>query len=258
VSNDGGTTLQGTPNPEAPNPQLPIVQKLRIRYAKRGRMRFTSHRDFARAFERAIRRAALPIAHSSGYSPHPKISYAGASPTGAASEAEYLEIGLIRAMEPADVQAALDEALPTGLDIIDVVVSPGGALADLLQGSRWLIELPEVSAADAAAAVETFLARDEVLVERMMKKGLRTFDCRDAVIRLRVDERSGTGGCAILDVVVRHDIPSVRPDDVITGLRTLCGLPIEKAPLATRSDQGPLDVQNGTVGDPLATGRDAP
>ncbi|MBC9225743.1 DUF2344 domain-containing protein [Aeromicrobium sp. 636] len=258
MSNDGGTTLQGTPNPEAPNPQLPIVQKLRIRYAKRGRMRFTSHRDFARAFERAIRRAALPIAHSSGYSPHPKISYAGASPTGAASEAEYLEIGLIRAMEPAEVQAALDEALPTGLDIIDVVVSPGGPLADLLQGSRWFIELPEVSAEAAAAAVETFLARDEVLVERMMKKGLRTFDCRDAVIRLRVDERSGTDGCAILDVVVRHDIPSVRPDDVITGLRTLCGLPIEKAPLATRSDQGPLDVQNGTVGDPLATGRDAP
>ncbi|GAA3531913.1 radical SAM protein [Aeromicrobium flavum] len=257
MSNDGSTTLQGTPNPEAPNPQLPIVQKLRIRYAKRGRMRFTSHRDFARAFERAIRRAALPIGHSSGYSPHPKISYANASPTGAASEAEYLEIGLTRPMDPAEVQAALDEALPTGLDIVDVVVSPGGALADLLQASRWLIELPEVSVADATAAVETFLAREEVLVERMMKRGLRTFDCRDAVLALRVDETVGTGGCAILDVVVRHDIPSVRPDDVITGLRTLCGLPIEKAPLATRSDQGPLDARTGTVGDPLATGRDA-
>lgn len=258
MTNDGSTTLQGTPNPEAPNPQLPIVQKLRIRYAKRGRMRFTSHRDFARAFERAIRRAELPIGHSSGYSPHPKISYANASPTGAASEAEYLEIGLTRPMDPADARTALDEALPTGLDIVDVVVSPGGPLADLLQASRWLIELPEVSVADAAAAVETFLARDEVLVERMMKRGLRTFDCRDAVLALRVDETLGTGGCAILDVVVRHDIPSVRPDDVISGLRTLCGLPIEKAPLATRSDQGPLDEQTGTVGDPLASDRDAP
>lgn len=257
MSDDGSTTLEGTPNPEAPNPQPPIVQKLRIRYAKRGRMRFTSHRDFARAFERAIRRAALPIGHSSGYSPHPKISYANASPTGAASEAEFAEIGLTRPMEPDVVRAALDEALPDGLDIVDVVVSPGGALADLLQGSRWLIELPEVSAEDARAAVDTFLSLDEVLVERMMKRGLRTFDCRSAVITLRVDDRVGTGGCAILDVVVRHDIPSVRPDDVITGLRTLCGLPIEKAPLATRSSQGPLDEQTGTVGDPLATGRDA-
>lgn len=258
MSNDGSRTLEGTPNPEAPNPQLPIVQKLRLRYAKRGRMRFTSHRDFARAFERAIRRAGLPIGHSSGYTPHPKISYAGASPTGAASEAEFAEIGLTRPMDPAEVRAALDAALPDGLDVVDVVVSPGGALADLLEASRWSIELPEVSPEAAQAAVEVFLARDEVLVERMMKRGLRTFDCRAAVVRLDVDDRAGAQGCAILDVVVRHDTPSVRPDDVITGLRTLCGLPIEKAPLATRSDQGPLDVRTGTVGDPLATGRDAP
>ncbi|WP_313408264.1 TIGR03936 family radical SAM-associated protein [Aeromicrobium sp.] len=258
MTNDGSKTLEGTPNPEAPNPQLPIVQKLRIRYAKRGRMRFTSHRDFARAFERAIRRAALPIGHSSGYSPHPKISYANASPTGAASEAEFLEIGLTRPMEPGDVQAALDEALPQGLDVVDVVVSPGGALADRLQASRWLIELPEVSVEAARAAVGIFLERDEVLVERMMKRGLRTFDCRAAVVSLGVSDRVGADECAILDVVVRHDTPSVRPDDVISGLRTLCGLPIEKAPLATRSDQGPLDERTGTVGDPLAPDRDAP
>ncbi len=257
VTNDGGTTLEGTPNPEAPNPQPPIVQKLRIRYAKRGRMRFTSHRDFGRAFERAIRRAALPIGHSSGYTPHPKISYAGASPTGAASEAEFLEIGLTRPMEPDEVREALDTALPEGLDVLDVVVSPGGALADLLQGSRWLIELPEVTVEDAEQAVRRFLERDEVLVERMMKRGLRTFDCRAAVIRLGLHDQVGQDECAILDVVVRHDIPSVRPDDVISGLRNLCGLPIERAPLATRSIQGPLDEQTGVVGDPLASDRDA-
>ena len=59
-----------------------------------GPLRFTSHRDFARAFERALRRARVPIAYSQGFTPHPKISYASAAPTGVASEAEYLEIGL--------------------------------------------------------------------------------------------------------------------------------------------------------------------
>ena len=117
------STLEGTPNPEAPNPQLPIVQKLRIRYAKRGRLRFTSHRDFARAFERAVRRARVPIAFSSGYSPHPKISYANASPTGAATEAEYLEIGLTRECDPDAVRADLDASLPPGLDVLEVVVA---------------------------------------------------------------------------------------------------------------------------------------
>src|ERR687883_430374 len=103
---------------EQPEQQAPPVQRLRVRYAKRGRMRFTSHRDFSRAFERALVRARIPMAYSSGFNPHPRISYAGASPTGAASEAEYLEIGLAEELDPAVVQAALEESLPDGLDVL--------------------------------------------------------------------------------------------------------------------------------------------
>src|SRR3954469_14674699 len=88
------------------------VQRLRLRYAKRGRLRFTSHRDFARAFERALRRADVPMAYSAGFTPHPKISYLGAAPTGVASEAEYLEIGLSSRWDPATLRDALDAALP--------------------------------------------------------------------------------------------------------------------------------------------------
>src|SRR3954471_12302718 len=126
---------------EQPKQAPPPVQRLRARYAKRGRLRFTSHRDFSRAFERAIFRARLPMAYSSGFNPHPRISYAGASPTGAASEAEYLEIGLAAIVDPALIQAQLEEALPDGLDVLEVVESTGGSLADLLTGSHWLVDL---------------------------------------------------------------------------------------------------------------------
>ncbi|MCW2770882.1 MAG: radical protein [Aeromicrobium sp.] len=252
------TTLEGTPNPEATNPQLPIVQKLRIRYAKRGRLRFTSHRDFARAFERAVRRAAIPIGFSSGFTPHPKISYANASPTGAASEAEYLEIGMTRPCDADQVRDALDSALPDGIDIVEVVVAKPGALADRLQGSWWEIALPGVTAEHAQSAVDGFLAAEEVLIERMMKRGLRTLDCRDAVLGLSVrSDETPMGPCAILAVVVRHDTPSIRPDDVLAGLRSSGGLTIEQTPIATRLAQGPLDTELGTVGDPLAFDRDA-
>jgi radical SAM-linked protein len=253
------STLEGTPNPEAPNPQLPIVQKLRIRYAKRGRLRFTSHRDFARAFERAVRRADVPIAFSSGYSPHPKISYANASPTGAATEAEYLEIGLTRTCDPEVVRAGLDASLPPGLDIIEAVVSAGqGSLADRLEASEWSIELPGVELEQAVAAVEVFLAAEAVEVERMTKRGLRTFDARADVLLLEAHSAEGPdGACAILRVVIRHDTPSVRPDDVLAGLRSSGGLQLEQTPVATRSAQGPLDQKTGMVGDPLAPDRDA-
>ena len=249
------------------------MQRVRVRYAKRGRLRFTSHRDFSRAFERAVVRARIPVAYSSGFHPHPRISYAGAAPTGAASEAEYLEVALAQVSDPAALLAALDEALPPGLDVLEVVVSEGGSLADLLEGSVWRCRLPGVSDAAAADAVRRFLDADEVLVERMTKKGLRTFDSRAAVVRLGVVALgglmpSGIGGavrnladnqgeCAILEMVLRHGIPSVRPDDVLAGLRAITGLGATVAPLHERLAQGPLDAQAGTVGDPLALNRDS-
>jgi radical SAM-linked protein len=242
---------------DQPEQQAPPVQRLRVRYAKRGRLRFTSHRDFSRAFERAVVRARVPMAYSSGFNPHMRISYAGASPTGAASEAEYLELGLSRVSEPAEVLAALDEALPPGLDVLEVVESPGGSLADLLEASVWRCRVPDLAPEEARRAVESFLAADEVLVERMTKKGLRSFDCRAAVIRLTASAaRDGGHECAILDMVLRHGTPTVRPDDVLAGLRSTSGLEAAAAPLHERLAQGPWDTETGTVGDPLAPNRD--
>ena len=227
------------------------MQRLRIRYAKRGRLRFTSHRDFSRAFERAVFRARIPMAYSSGFNPHPRISYAGAAPTGAASEAEYLEIALAEIVDPADVQRALDEAMPDGLDVLEVLISPGGGLADLLVASRWSMALLSTPLEEGRRAAEAFLATDSVVVERMTKKGMREFDCREAVVSL-VATADGEG-CR-LDLVLRHTVPAVRPDDVLTGLRSRTGLDPGPAPLLTRLAQGPL-AEDGSVGDPLESSR---
>lgn len=223
------------------------MQRLRIRYAKRGRLRFASHRDFSRAFERALVRSGLPMAYSSGFNPHPRISYAGAAPTGAASEAEYLEIGLAAAVDPQQAGVALDEVLPDGFDVLAVVESPGGALADRLQASRWWLDLA-VPAELAERAVAAFLDSDEVLVQRMTKKGLREFDARRAVTSLRVEVRDGGSR---LELVVRHGEPAVRPDDVLTALGRVGGLDPGEAPRFTRCEQGPWDEDSGLIGDPL-------
>jgi radical SAM-linked protein len=236
---------------DQPEQQAPPVQRLRVRYAKRGRLRFTSHRDFSRAFERAVFRARVPMAYSSGFNPHPRISYAGAAPTGSASEAEYLELALAQVVVPADVHAMLDEALPPGLDVLEVVESPGGSLSDLLEGSRWRIVLA-VGREVAEDAVTRFLAADEALVERMTKKGMRQFDARGAVVALAlVSPEEGDEGRTTLDVVLRHGTPAVRPDDVLRGLAAVAGLDAGEAPLMTRLEQGPL-LASGEVGDPLA------
>jgi len=244
--------------PEGPPPP-PAVQRLRLRYAKRGRLRFTSHRDFARAFERALRRAAVPMAYSAGFSPHPKISYVGAAPTGVASEAEYLEIALAERVDPEQVRATLDAALPDGLDVVEVVEAAGGSLAERMQASRWRIELDGVGGAATADAVATFLAEAEVPVERLTKDGRRTIDARGAVVSVDVSDGSGDGEAAeraILEMVVRQATPAVRPDDVLAALRAVAGLALEVPPKAVRLAQGPLDG-SGSVGDPFAADRSA-
>ena len=167
--------------PEGPPPP-PAVQKLRVRYAKRGRLRFSSTRDFQRALERALRRAAVPMAFSAGFHPHPKISYANAAPTGTASEAEYVEISVTHRVDPDSLREALDEALPVGLDVLQVVEAAPGALADRLQASDWVMEFRGMPVQPLEDAARALLQREEVQVTRMMKSGPRTFDVRSAVV----------------------------------------------------------------------------
>jgi radical SAM-linked protein len=224
-----------------PEQHAPPVQWLRVKYAKRGRARFTSHRDFGRAFERALRRAGVPMAYTSGYSPHPRISYANAAPTGAASEAEYLEIGLAAVCDPDKVRDALDAALPPGLDVVEVVAASPGALANELTASRWRVDVPGLSASTLQTAVDEFLAEEMVPVQRMTKNGLRDFDARAAVITLNVEG-------ARLTMTLAHQVPLVRPDDVLAGMRLACPafVPIEP-PALTRLAQGRLNPESGVI-----------
>ncbi|NUO36691.1 MAG: DUF2344 domain-containing protein [Terrabacter sp.] len=247
--------------PEGPAPD-PAVQKLRIRYTKRGRLRFTSSRDFQRALERALRRADVPMAFSAGFHPHPKISYANAAATGTASEAEYFEISVTQRVDVESVREALDEALPEGIDILQVVEAAPGALADRLEASDWVLEFAGVPVEVLESAVEVLLARDTAEVTRMTKSGPRTFDVRGSIVSARVTSSAGTPAdvvathavgddCAILRMVVRHTTPAVRPDDILTALREIADLQPPRPPLVTRLAQGPLDTATARVTDPL-------
>ncbi|MPY52646.1 TIGR03936 family radical SAM-associated protein [Streptomyces acidicola] len=252
------------------------MQRIRLRYTKRGRLRFTSHRDFQRAFERALRRAEVPMAYSAGFTPHPKVSYANAAPTGTGSEAEYLEIALTEARDPDKLRELLDESLPAGLDIVDAVEARTSGLADRLTASVWELRLDGVTPEEAERAVVAFKAAETIEVERQTKKGMRAFDARAAVVNLEAvpeahsprPTASGAVGvaalsgptdqpCAILRLVVRHVTPAVRPDDVLSGLRAVADLAPPVPAAVTRLAQGLFDEETGTVTDPLAPDREA-
>ena len=247
------------PTPAGDTP-LPAVQHLLVRYAKRGKMRFASHRDVARAFERGVRRAGLPIAHSAGFTPHPKISYAGGAPTGVASEAEYLSLALTARSEAEAVREWLNAALPDGIDVIDVTEDAGGLPASRLTASEWQVILPGLTPDSVAPAVQRFLALEHAQVERLTNKGMRSMDARSAVVTLDVqgaDVSPGLPGglgrvvppgasSVMLRMIVRHTVPAVRPDDVLTALREVSGVVPAAPPLMTRLAQGSLG-ESGVV-----------
>jgi radical SAM-linked protein len=262
-----------------PAPQRPAVQHLVVRYAKRGKMRFASHRDVARAFERGVRRAGLPIAYSAGFTPHPKISYAGGAPTGVASEAEYLSLALTARQAETQVCQRLDAALPDGIDVIDVTEPQGGTGAREaspcaqgsggssprinfahLEASEWRVVLPGVGPAAAQRAVAGFLALDEAPVERLTDKGVRHLDARAAVVEMNAVQMgpittdpdggqraaaTGQEDCAILRMVVLHTAPAVRPEDILTALREQEGVVPSSPPMTTRLAQGPRALLTG-------------
>jgi radical SAM-linked protein len=276
---------------EAANPAPPTVARIRVRFAKRGRLRFLSHRDVARSVERAVRRAGIPVAHSHGFSPHPRLSWIGAAPTGVASEAEYLEIGLTRPVDPGTLAAMLDAALPAGLDVLAAALAEGTPLAERIDASEWRIALPGVVPDDLRRAVAALLAADALVVERVTPSGRREIDVRGALVGISVTVEElptepaappaptdagadgaltsptgdsaaaprsslppGSRVCAILTAVVRQTTPAVRPDDVLGALDVVAGLKPPVPAKATRMAQGLLD-DRGRLADPLGPDR---
>jgi radical SAM-linked protein len=225
--------------------QAPVAQTLVVRYAKRGRMRFASHRDVARAFERGVFRAGLPIAYSAGFSPHPKISYVGGAPTGVASEAEYLKLGLTSAdLDVRQVRTVLDAMLPDGIDVIDVTQA---GLAEP-EASLWQVTLPDGEEAAAERAAAAFLALAQAPVERLTDKGVRKLDARAATLALQVGRRGNVTddeGCVTIRMVILHQSPAVRPDDVLTALRMQEPGFAAQGALTTRLEQGSAEALTG-------------
>jgi len=234
-----------------PGARVPPVQHLLVRYAKRGKMRFASHRDVARVFERGVRRAGLPIAYSAGFTPHPKISYVGGAPTGVASEAEYLTLALTSPQAADLVRERLDAVLPDGIDVVDVTQEGPGNSAGAAEASLWRVSLPGIRPETAAQAVAGFLALAEAPVERRTDKGVRQMDARSAVTEMWVlGDRSADDlgdrrvavttaqDCAILRMVILHVAPAVRPEDVLSALSARFGMVPSSPPFVTRLAQG--------------------
>jgi radical SAM-linked protein len=166
------------------------VSRVRIRFSKLGKVKFTSHRDVARIWERGLRRAGLPVSYTEGFSPRPRLSFGLALSTGHESFGEYLDVELAPevAVDCEQLPALLDPALPAGMDVqASVIVDRGTeSLQQLVTSCSWRIEVAGTDPAAASRAVDAALAADALLITRQRKGNDVTDDVRPAIVSVAV------------------------------------------------------------------------
>jgi radical SAM-linked protein len=174
---------------------------VRIRFTKAGKVRWTSHRDVARIWERALRRAGLPIAYTEGFSPRPRISFGLALPTGYESDAEYLDVDLSdREPDLDSLPGRLTSALPFGFAATAVAALPPGeaSLQEAVVCCSWRIELREVTVERAFAAIAAALRAPSLPLVRSRKGHETLDDLRPSILALRVLPATQDGSTVVL------------------------------------------------------------
>jgi radical SAM-linked protein len=193
-----------------------VVMTVRLRYSKLGKIRFTSHRDVARVWERVLRRVEVPVARTLGFNPHPRLSFGLALSTSHESLGEYLDIDLAERVDVDDLVARLDPALPVGLRVQGAAeIAPGTpSLQQAVERCRWRITIGGLGRADLADRLAAILAADALVITRERKGQAVTDDVRPAIVALHLgDDVEYEGTELIADLATQSR--GLRPSELV-------------------------------------------
>ena len=190
-----------------------------IRFGKQPRLRFISHLDLQRFFQRALNRTGLPIAWTQGFNPHPILSFGSALALGWTSEYEILDVKLSAPMGRKRTEEAMRAALPVDLPVLEVrmVDDRHPAPMAMVRASDYEIALSGETAAATLDAAEEFLRRESVMAMRKTKSGEREVDIRPMALSLR---REGDMLSARLMLTEKD---TLKPDLLVRALAEIAG-----------------------------------
>lgn len=191
-----------------------------IRFGKQPRLRFISHLDLQRFFQRALNRTGLPIAFSQGFNPHPLLSFGSALALGWTSEYEIIDVKLSVPMGRKRTEEAMRAALPIDLPVLEVrmVDDRHPAPMSMVRASDYAIELMGDTAQPVLDAIDVFLQKDSVTAMRKTKSGEKPTDIRPWAYSI---ERTPTG----MDVRLKAtEMETLKPDLLVRTLAEIAGV----------------------------------
>lgn len=197
------------------------VQRLRVTFTRGEELKYITHLDLMRFWERSLRRAEVPVAYSEGFTPHAQISLAAPLPVGTTSDGEIMDVFLEERMTPRDFIQRASTQLPAGVSLI-AAEETGMALPSVQADTRFAEYEVDVAPGDAdvAGAIERFLEAETVPWEHRREDEVRTYDIRALVQDIQLASR--TDACVRLKMRLRSDSGGAgRPEQVVAAL----GLP---------------------------------
>ena len=196
--------------------------RIRIRFSKHGKVRFTSHRDVARIWERSLRRAGIPVVYSAGFSPRPKIAFGLALPTAYSSDAEYLDVEIdpvwMAGIDNETLVGALTASLPTGMTALAAAGLASGerSLQHAVTSCTWRIDAAGADAREASDAVSRAMDGSELLAQRERKGRLTIDNIRPAVHAVEVQGNITDGVRLIVELATQPR--AARPVELLASL----------------------------------------
>jgi radical SAM-linked protein len=170
------------------SPALTVARsRVRLRWSKSEEVRFTSHLDVGRTFERAIRRSGIPIAYSEGFHPHQRVAFGPPLPLGFISDSEYLDIQLTQPYSHG-VLYRLNQALPPGFEFLEAkpILGKSESLSFIINLALYEVEL-DYPEAEINAKIQSILSQKNLLVKRVTQQGLKEIDVRKHIVKLECE-----------------------------------------------------------------------
>lgn len=196
------------------------MQRLRIRFCRGQEVKFISHLDILRLWQRALHRAGISVAYSEGFSPHPRISLAAPLPIGVTSQAELMGILCTKWVSPHFFTAAVSQQLPPGIEILQVyqVALTMPSLQSQVRYAEYGVEVEtEKGQGDIESAVTSLLSIKHLPWQHQRDTGTRNYDLRALIDDLwLIDWRSGS--CTVGMRLRCDNSGSGRPEQVTTAL----------------------------------------
>jgi radical SAM-linked protein len=157
------------------------VQRLRIRFSRGEEVKYISHLDLGRCWERALRRAEIPLAYSQGFTPHPRLAIAAPLSLGMTSEAELMDLFLTRRLSPHFFLTEMSKELPAGLEIMEIqeVALGTPSLQSQMRACEYRVAVKDHRGSDEIqGAINDLLQKEHLPWQHMRDTGVRNYDLR--------------------------------------------------------------------------------